>query len=154
MILARGHGSRAVKQCRSSEVTSFEITGKASPVGWYHLPGSIMPLLFCVCRRACVWISLMVAPCLFTSVRRYLMARTAARRVPGPHSTWFLTAAAKISRASSLSSRHCSLGCDSNRHVLGLWKVVWNFQAGLSTPSVEEVPRRPHHERHPFRKKK
>ena len=29
------------------------------------------------------------------------MARTAARRVPGPHSTWFLTAAAKISRASS-----------------------------------------------------
>ena len=29
------------------------------------------------------------------------MARTAARCVPGPHSTWFLTAAAKMSRASS-----------------------------------------------------
>ena len=29
------------------------------------------------------------------------MARTAARRVPGPHSTWFLAAVAKMSRASS-----------------------------------------------------
>ena len=29
------------------------------------------------------------------------MARAAARRVPGPHSTWFLAAAAKMSGASS-----------------------------------------------------
>ena len=29
------------------------------------------------------------------------MARTAVRRVPGPHYTWFLAAAAKMSRASS-----------------------------------------------------
>ena len=42
-----------------------------------------------------------------------------------------------------LSGGHCSFngrpGCNTNRHVLGLWKVIWNFQAGLNSPSIEEV---------------
>ena len=43
----------------------------------------------------------MMDPYRLTSVRKYLQARTAARRVPGPLSIWFLAAAARISLASS-----------------------------------------------------
>ena len=63
VILANGHGSgRAVKQWRSSDVTSWVMIGSASPVGWYHLPCFTTPLLRSVCSRACEWTLSMMDP--------------------------------------------------------------------------------------------
>ena len=95
----------AVRQCRSSDVSSGEILGNDFPVGWYcTLPG-IAPLLCCVCNRAAMCTSWMTVPYLSTKALRYLQARIAARLVPGPFSAWFLYADARISLASSSGGR-------------------------------------------------
>ena len=103
VILARGHGSgRVDRQWSNSDVSSGATTGSSLSFGLYGVVSFVaLPLLRCVCTFAASYTVCSWGPCWLTIALRYLHARMAALRVPGPSSGWFLAAVASMSRASS-----------------------------------------------------
>ena len=103
VILARGHGSgRVDRQWSNSDVSSGATTGSSLSFGLYGVVSFVaLPLLRCVCTFAASYTACSWGPCWLTIALRYLHARMAALRVPGPSSGWFLAAVASMSRASS-----------------------------------------------------
>ena len=73
----------------------------ALPLGVQVVSFAALPLLCCVCSLAASYTVCSWGPCWLTIALRYLHARIAALRVPGPSSGWFLAAMASMSHASS-----------------------------------------------------
>ena len=122
--------------------------GSSLSFGLYGVVSFVaLPLLRCVCSFAASYTACSWGPCWLTIALRYLHARMAALRVPGPSSGWFLAAVASMSRASSSgdlvgSVPRGGMRCCSTAVcwcLLGARQVDWDVQCWLRTPPIKEV---------------
>ena len=114
-------------------------------MGSFHLPRFLCCVAYVPWRHH---IRSVAGACWFTIVLRYLYARIAALRVPGPSCGWFLaTMASKyvsrllLRRSSWLRSprgMHCCFAAACWR-LLGARQVDWDVQCWLRTPPIKEV---------------